>query len=189
MNNPKSIITGSISSIAKQSGKSIAESFVGADVIVLVDTSGSMSARDSKNNQSRYDVACAELASLQQNLPGKVAVISFSSDVMFCPNGTPFNFGCSTDMVKALQFCKVADNIPNMRFILISDGEPDDKPGTLSIARTYKNKIDVIYVGSELHPTGRDFLQELARATGGKSVTVDRAKELQAGIVQLLKAG
>jgi hypothetical protein len=46
----------------------------------------------------------------------------------------------------------------------------------------------VIYVGPENHPSGRDFLQKLAQATGGISVTADRAKELKSEIEQLLLA-
>ena len=188
MNNPKSIVTGSIGAIAKQSGKSIAESFVSADMVILVDTSGSMNTNDSRGGQTRYQVACSELASLQNNMPGKIAVIAFSSDVSFCPSGVPLLLNCGTDIAGALKFAKIAD-VPDMKFILISDGEPDDEKEALDVAKTYKNKINVIYVGPEERPHGRDFLNRLAKSTGGSSVTVDRAKELQAGVMQLLKAG
>jgi hypothetical protein len=186
--NKNQIVSGSIGAIAQQSGKSIAESFISADIIVIVDTSGSMNARDSRGDKSRYDVACEELAGLQNSLPGKIAVISFSDDAVFCPSGVPLMLGAMTDLVKALQFAKVAD-IPDMRFILISDGEPNDPNAALAVAKTYKNKIDVIYVGPESYPIGREFLQKLAAATGGLSVTADRAAELQAGVMQLLGAG
>jgi hypothetical protein len=125
-------------------------------------------------------VACDELATLQTSLPGKIAVIAFSSDVQFCPSGVPTYFGGGTDMAKALQFAKVAD-VPGMQFILISDGQPDDPDRTLTIARTYKNKISVIYVGPEDLSLGRDFLDKLAKTTGGQFVTVECAN-LKAGI-------
>jgi Mg-chelatase subunit ChlD len=172
-----SIVKGSIAAIAKDSGKSLAHTFVDADVVVLVDTSGSMGTCDSRAGHSRYDVACDELAALQNSLPGKVAVISFSDRVMFCPNGIPLNLRGGTDIAGALRFARVAD-VPGMRFILISDGEPDDPQAALAEARQFKAQIDVIYVGSEILPTGRDFLTQLARASGGQAVTADQAKQL-----------
>ena len=181
------LVPGSIAAIALQSGKSIAESFVNADCIVIVDTSGSMASHDSRGGRSRYDVACEELKNLQNSLPGKIAVLSFSTTVEFCPSGVPFDFGGGTDMSKALKFAKMAD-VPDMSFIVISDGEPDDPNETLTIARSFKSKISTIYVGPENQPLGRDFLNRLAQASGGQSITVDRAKELASGIRYLLNA-
>lgn len=181
------IIPGSIGAIAKQNNKSIAESFISADVIVIVDTSGSMSINDSRGGAARYDVACEELRNLQASLPGKIAVLSFSCDVEFCPGGVPTYLNGDTDMAKALQFAKIAD-VPDMQFILISDGEPNEPTETLRIAKTFKNKISTIYVGPENRPAGLVFLKQLAEASGGESITVDRAKELASGIRLLLKA-
>lgn len=183
------IVQGSLRSIAQQSGKSLAESFLSCDVICIVDTSGSMSAKDSHGGKSRYEVACQELANLQNHLPGKIAVISFSNTVQFCPSGIPVNLDGGTQMDEALKFVKVADEIPDMRFFLISDGEPNDEAAALKIARSFKNKISTIYVGPEDNPTGRDFLQKLAKLTGGQTVTADRAKELTSKIETLLLKG
>jgi len=187
-NQQTAIVPGSIGAIAQQSGKSLAESFISADVIAIIDTSGSMASTDSRDGKSRYTVACEELAALQNSLPGKIAVISFSSDVQFCPSGVPFQYGAGTDLVRALQFCKVAD-VTGMQFVLVSDGEPDQPEKCIEVAKTYQNRIDVIYVGPERFPTGRDFLVKLASATGGKAVTADRAVELEIQVMQLLKAG
>jgi len=180
------IVQGSIQAIANNSGKSIAESFINCDVIVIVDTSGSMAASDSRGGQSRFTVACDELRQLQANLPGKIAVVSFSSTVQFCPGGVPIYEGGGTDMKRALGFVMVAD-VPDMRFILISDGQPNDPDGTLAVAKQFRNRIDTIYVGPEDRPEGRDFLQRLAAASGGQIVTADRARELGAGITFLLR--
>ena len=185
-----SIVKGSLSDIAKINNQSLAETFMQCDVVILVDTSGSMSIQDSRDDQSRYNVACNELRALQNNLPGKIAVISFSSDVEFCPSGVPTFQGGGTDMAKALKLAKIADGIKGMRFILISDGEPDRIEETLAIAKIYQNKIDTIYVGPTDRPSGNDFLQRLASASGGQTITADRAKELKASIeTMLLKAG
>jgi len=183
MNN--SLVMGSIGSIAQQSGKSIAETFMSADVIVIVDVSGSMNSSDSRGGLSRYNVACQELSMLQGGLPGKIAVIAFSDSTEFCPGGIPRMQGGGTNMAAALSFVKIAD-LPGMHFILISDGEPDNEQETLRIAKTFTNHIDVIFVGPESLPFGRDFLNRLAAATGGKSVTADRAKELASSVTQLL---
>ena len=74
MSNNNAIIPGSLNAVAQQNGQSIAESFINADCIIICDTSGSMSACDSRGNRSRYDVACEELKNLQASLPGKLAL-------------------------------------------------------------------------------------------------------------------
>lgn len=188
MNTQYQIVPGSIGAIAQANNRSIAEAFISCDVVILVDTSGSMSANDSRGGRSRYDVACEELRALQNNLPGRIALVNFSSTVQFEPGGIPTFLQGGTDLTAALRFVKVAD-VPDMQFILISDGEPNDAKTALAVARTFKNKINVIYVGPEYLPAGRNFLQQLAAATGGKTVTADRAKELQAGVMALLEAG
>lgn len=58
----------------------------------------------------------------------------------------------------------------------------------MRIARSYQNRIDVIYVGSELSPTGRDFLTRLAKASGGQAVTADRVAQLSSKVQLLLAA-
>jgi Mg-chelatase subunit ChlD len=186
MNTQNAIIQGSLSAIAKAEGKSLAETFTSAEVIIICDTSGSMDQRDSKGGKSRYAVLLEELTSLQNILPGKIAVIAFSSDVSFNPAGIAHFYGGGTDLEKALKFVKVADAIKGMRFILISDGQPNSGSDALKVARGFQNHIDVIYVGPESNPEGRDFLQKLAICTGGTTVTADKAKELSAVVQKLL---
>lgn len=183
MNNTQ-IIPGSISAIAQQSGRSIAELFTNADVVVIVDVSGSMASKDSMG-KSRYEVACSELASLQNAMPGKVAVIAFSDRTEFCPAGVPLYQGGGTNLVGALRYAKIAD-VSRIKIILISDGEPNDQEQSINEARKFRNKINVIYVGPENKPAGREFLYKLAAATGGQSITADRAIELSKSIQQLL---
>jgi len=178
------IVKGSIGAIAQQEGKSIAETFINADVIIIVDTSGSMCACDSRNGRSRYDVACEELKNLQASLPGKLALLSFSDDVIFCPSGIPFNYEGGTDLAKALKFAKIAD-VTGIRFIVISDGQPDNEEESLKVAKTFKAKIDTIYVGPE-GGDGQKFLKRLAKASGGQGVTADRVKELASNVERLL---
>lgn len=184
--NTTQIIPGSISDIAMSNKQSIAVTFVGADCVVIVDTSGSMGANDSTGGKSRYEVACKELAALQANMPGKIAVLSFASTVMFCPDGKPLFIGGGTDLTHALKFAKIAD-IPPIRFFVISDGQPDDPRSAIAVAGTYKNTISVIYVGPEQFPNGRDFLEQLAKASGGEIVTADRVNALAEKFTRLLE--
>ena len=183
------IVKGSLTDIAKQTGASLAETFLSADVIVLVDTSSSMQAMDAPGGKSRYDAACAELANLQATIPGKVAVISFAStgDVIFCPNGQPFNLEGGTGLASALEFAKIAD-VPDMRFVVISDGQPDSEREALKVAATYLNRIDTIFVGPEGDDRGRAFLTKLANAKGGQAVTADRVAQLSSKVQYLLAA-
>ena len=186
MNNNQ-LVVGSLGAIAQERNQSIAESFVNADAIIIVDTSSSRGQHDARGGKSRYDVACEELKTLQASLPGKLALLSFSDEVIFCPNGIPFDFGSMTDLAKALKFAKMGD-ISGMRFIVISDGEPNSEEEALEVARTYKNKISTIYVGPE-NGSGQEFLKRLANATGGANVTADRVKELASSVERLLLNG
>ena len=183
----QALVKGSLGQIAQQSGQSLAQTFIGAEVVVIVDTSGSMGTEDSFGGRSRYEQACRELETLQANLPGRIAVMSFSSHIEFCPNGKPRDLRGSTDLEGALKFCKPADIPGAMRFIVISDGAPDDPNAALRVARTYQNKIDTIYVGPE-GGHGLDFLRQLAAASGGSHVTAATAQSLAAGVQKLLAA-
>lgn len=181
------IVPGSIAQYAAEQGISVAESFTNAAIIVIVDTSGSMAASDSRGHKTRYAVACEELATLQKNNPGKIAVISFSSDAMFCPGGVPHNYGQGTSVHLGLDFAKIADGLPSLkRIVLISDGEPDNRQAALDSAKTFKTKIDCIFVGPETEQAGRAFLNELAKASGGQSITSAAAQDLAGKVERLM---
>ena len=183
MNN--AIVVGSLADIAARSNTSIAESFLSCELITVVDVSGSMEMRDSRGGQSRYRVALEELAKLQKSRPGKVAVIAFSQSVEFVPGGVPPMLGGGTDLAAALRFAHMADSA-SMRFVVISDGYPDDDDAALAEAAKYVARIDTVYVGPESDRHGREFLARLAAASGGQSVTAARAQQLAAKIETLL---
>lgn len=180
----KNIVTGSIADVAQRNGQSLAQTFVNAECVCIVDTSASMDSPDSRGGRTRYEVACEELAALQTSMPGKIAVLSFSSMTMFCPNGKPFNQGGGTNLAEALKFAKVAD-VPGIRFIVISDGEPDSAERALKEARKYTNRIDTIFVGPE-GGSGRKFLEQLAAASGGTHIKAHQAVALAASAKALL---
>ena len=181
----RDIVVGSIADIANKTGASIAESFMSCDAMVIIDVSGSMEMPDSRGGMSRYEVALEELAKLQAAMPGKVAVVAFSDGAQFVPGGVPMMLGGGTDLAGALRFAHVVDGT-GMRFVVVSDGEPDDEADAQAVAATFTARIDTVYVGPERHPTGRRFLERLAAASGGKAVTADRAQELAAQVTTLL---
>lgn len=182
------VVKGSLADVAKATGKTIAEAFTEAECVAIVDVSGSMNAEDSKEGQKRYTVACNELATLQAKYPGKVAVISFSTDAKFCPGGTPNFDGGGTNVAKALEFTKIAD-VDGMRFFLISDGQPDDELAAMQVAQTYKNRIDTIFVGESNDTYARNFLAQLATKSGGQALTADKVDGLGEKMMKLLTVG
>lgn len=183
-----SIVKGSITQMAKATGKSIPEIFQTVELIAFVDTSGSMEAPDSRGGKTRYQVACEDLRALQEQNPGKVAVFSFSSYTKFCPSGVPVNQREGTLISSALNAGKPADIPGGMKFVLISDGEPLDEQEALAVAKTYNNKIDTIYVGPETDRGGREFLARLAKASGGNSIQAYRVINMLPVVQKMLEA-
>lgn len=171
------IIVGSQQDIANRQNISLAESFLSAEMVVVLDNSGSMEYRDTPQGKSRVDVAANHLTHLQGKYPGKVALICFGSNVEYSPAGIILPVGGRTDLALALEFTKVADDC-GLKIVVISDGEPNDENKALQVAKQYKSKIDVIYCGSETDNSGRLFLERLARATGGQFFTSDNPGEL-----------
>ena len=165
MGTSRAIVTGSLSAVAHHNDTSIAESFIDVDAVIIVDVSGSMGAHDSRNGQMRYDVAIQELATLQASMPGKLAIIAFSSSVEFVPGGEPEFEGGGTDLAGALRFPKICD-VEDIKMVVISDGEPGDPTTALHVAGTIKASISTVYVGPE-GGRGAAFLEKLARANQG----------------------
>ena len=178
------IVPGSLSAVAGKANMTLAESFLNVDALILVDTSASMDSNDAAGGKKRYTVAVEELKRLQTSLPGKIGVVSFSDHAVFCPGGVP-QFLCNgTNLAGALRYIKAADDL-GIKFIVISDGAPDEPEEAIAVAKKFKTKIDVVYVGPE-KGSGSKFLAELAAATGGQSVTADLAKDLNQKVQLLL---
>lgn len=178
------LVVGSLAQIATQNNVSLAESFLNVDTVILVDTSGSMNECDSRGGQRRYDVALQELTRLQGDLPGRLAIISFSDLAQFAPSGVPPFLNGNTDLAQALRFARVADT-GDIRFVVISDGLPDSTHLALAEAAQYRGAIDTVFVGPE-GGHGAEFLARLAAASGGLHVTAARACKLAAKTEQLL---
>lgn len=169
------ITKGSIADLMNNENVSLAESFMACECIVLFDVSGSMNNMDGYS-ESRFERGIKELRSIQAEMPGKYAIIQFADRVDFMPGGVPAMgmSGSGTDLTSALKYAKIADEIPDMRFVVISDGEPNNNTTALKLASGYKNRIDTIFIGEE-HNTwsahARDFMRQLAQMSGGDSVT------------------
>ena len=181
------ITKGSISDLMQRDDVSLAESFLSCDCVVLFDVSGSMEDTD-MTGKSRYERGCEQLRELQEALPGKIAVVQFADSVQFMPGGVPVMDMCGygTDLAAGLRFIRMVD-IPDMRFIVISDGAPDNEILALAEARKFSASIDTVYIGSE-RGHGRVFLQQLAEASGGKGLQ-SAAENIKRDIVYLLNSG
>lgn len=184
------VVRGSLADIMQTEGKSLAESFLSCDAILIVDTSGSMGAKDAPGGLSRHEAAQKELERLQASLPGKLAVVSFSNEVQFCPTGIPVRFNGGTDMAKALRFIKPADNC-GIRFFMITDGQPDSEREVLEVAKMFQSRIDCVYIGPEDggYWDGRKFLEKLAELTGGQHVKSEQIGMLANSVERLLLTG
>ena len=165
------IIKGSLQQIALSTNQPLAKVLLKVDCVIIIDVSSSMDEKDPKTGETYYTTACKELETLQGQLAGRIALIAFNDTPIFCPQGTPPKPKGLTDLAKALEFAKTFD-VTGVRFILLSDGEPNSKEQALAIARTYKNRIDVIFVGTK-GSTGESFLQSLAFVKNGQSMTAD----------------
>ena len=181
------ITKGSISDLMQKEDVSLAESFLTCDCVVLFDVSGSMDDPDN-TGRSRYDRGCDQLRELQASMPGKIAVVQFADKVQFMPGGVPVMgaSGYGTDLAAGLRFIRAAD-VPEMRFVVISDGSPDSESMALAEAKRFDNKIDTVYIGKE-DGFGKDFLCKLASVSGGSAIQ-SAAENIKQDIVYLLNAG
>jgi uncharacterized protein with von Willebrand factor type A (vWA) domain len=162
-----SSVKGSLQSQANKLNITVAQAFLNAEIVVLMDCSASMSYQDYiYDSETRYKKACNQLARLQSENPGKVCLISFSSGQEFSPSGIAKWPNGSTDIAGALQFIKPVDGL-DCKLILISDGEPDDDAEAIKTAQDFKSKIHCIYIGPE-NGSGADFLKRLSAVTGGQ---------------------
>lgn len=164
-----SSVKGSLQSVANKLQIGVAQAFLEAEIIVLIDVSASMLAEDDlvfQNSQSRYKKACNQLAKLQSENPGKVCVIAFSDRQTFEASGIARWPNGSTDIAGALRFVKPVDGL-DCKIVIISDGEPDDDASAITKARGFQSKIHTIYIGPE-NGSGADFLKRLSAVTGGQ---------------------
>jgi hypothetical protein len=177
---------GSIKDVAQAEGISLAEAFLGADYVVLLDVSGSMGERDAGNEgrEKRHDVAERELRNLQEKYPGKLALVCFSTDVKFCPAGVPDRMDLLTDVAAALRFVHAVDE--TVEFFLISDGAPNNEREALEEAEKFKSAIHTIYIGPDWDYAGKEFLSRISKVSGGRNVNASKIAELTSPLEKIL---
>lgn len=161
------VVKGSIQDVANQTDRSVAETMMDAQYVAIIDISASMDTKDATGEGGyslrRFDAAVQALNSLQGSMPGRWIIIEFSSQHEIVPSGAIHSPQDMTNLSGVLDFAKQFNGM-GLKFYLISDGEPDSKPAALNVARTWTDKLDVICVGDLV---GSQFMQELARVTGG----------------------
>lgn len=183
------IVPGSITHYANQRNQSFALAWLAVQAIVIFDRSASMDDADAPGGQTRYQLAISELANLQAQCPGRVAIVQFNDTVSLVPGGVPESPAGTTDLAAALRFVKSQRMDIGTRIIVISDGEPNCERSALEMAGAFRTRIDVVYCGPATRPEGREFLNRLALTSGGQLVTADRAQGLMAATVRLLGVG
>ena len=188
MNNSNAIVEGSIQSVANRQHKSLAESFLNVTHVILCDCSGSMDAADSRGGRRRIDVAREELAKLQAEYPGKLALVCFSSHAQVMPGGVPPESDGTTDLAAGLKLAHKWDGL-GIRFVVLSDGFPDDEDDAMRAAQLFKSTISTVYCGPDDSNSGRDFLRRLATAAGGQHATAARVLNLADAVRPMLATG
>lgn len=170
---------GSLEAMADQSNLPMEEVFMSVENIILMDCSSSMDTRDCEGNQTRWQVAKIELETLQKQLPGKIALICFNNEPVFCPTGIPVKASGGTQLYDALKYIEPADGT-DIGFYLISDGEPFSENTCIELAKKFETPINCIFVGSKHESySGMEFLNKLAAATRGKAVRSEETGSFQ----------
>ena len=149
---------------------------------ILLDLSSSMLDMDAGERYgdiSRYD----RLVEIVADFPDE-RKFGFNYSAFEIPKGTQIPQPCGgTSLAKALLHL---DQVGIYHIILISDGQPQDKPGCIQLAANFE-KIDVIYAGPQPAPP---FLKEFADAASGQyyDCSFNLPKQLTQAVSGLLTA-
>lgn len=157
--------------------------------VIVCDVSGSMSERDAAGGQRRIDALRQVLRRLAKQ--HRVRCVAFSSSVQDVSGTNLPEPAGSTNMAAALAHVAPAVTAATtVCLILISDGEPDSQAAALRAAARFPAKINTFFVGPEGGP-GKDFLEELARRSGGQfnAASLAEPKQLEANVSRLLLPG
>lgn len=175
---------GSIYDVAERRNERPEDIIAEADVIVLLDESGSMHGR-------KHEVAVENLRLLQRKFPGRVLLGSFSSVAKWHFNGLPSSPAGGTNMDRALDLAFDFGQIEDTKIYLISDGQPTmgSGPRALEIARQYKAPINTIFIGSDTDYHGQEFLMKLAKASGGENKRKVDVGDMEETVTKLLTSG
>jgi hypothetical protein len=184
------VAPGSLQETANQSGVPMENAFMNVQHVILMDVSGSMGTSDVPGFTDRYDAALKQLESLQKMLPGKIALICFGSEVVFCPGGYPNRLGGGTDLTSALTMLEPLDGT-DVQFYVITDGHPNSPDTALKLAGTFETKVNTIYIGPDTgyDSSGYRFCMELSALKGGKAVKTKETGKFEEDFIKMLNPG
>jgi hypothetical protein len=159
------IVPGSIADMARRNEGTV----IPPAIVVIFDISYSMRGEDAKLKSgtvtSRFLAGAAALTELQAQYPGQIVLIDFGDDANVRPGGYPDEpNGQNTFLAPGLRLAKELDT-GAMRFVVISDGTPQDQDAAMEVAQAFTVGIDTIAVGAVNY--GAEFMEKLAKATGG----------------------
>ncbi len=147
--------------------------------IVLLDVSGSMN-QETRSGKSRIQI----LNEVVKNGFGAIRKFAFSDRFFECFG--ELQASGSTELVNAFE------NLPKgkLDLCLLSDGCPTDSEfECIETAKSLGYPVNVMYIGDS-GDAGELFMKELAKATGGKAVSVDSLnltpEKLSEGMIMLL---
>jgi Mg-chelatase subunit ChlD len=154
-------------------------------VMFLIDCSGSMNYPlvGGGTRMSALREVMRELA--HQGHSRQMVSIGGYGPVGFLTHSIPEPSG-STPLAEAIEFAHFHGA---GHLIVISDGEPNDPEHAMHAAQQFGGPIDVFFVG-DAGSQGEQFLQQLARHSGGKldTISLDQPKQLEAKLKGLLAA-
>lgn len=156
-----------------------------AEIIALVDTSGSMGDVLGSLGMSKYEQLKIALGDVRRWYP-RIRIVTFDASAREVTDLPAYAQGGATDLAGAL---KLAARWKPRKTVVISDGLPTT--GTdeaLAAARALSGSIDTIYCGPDGHDAACDFLRSLAKECAGVSVAWNGYGELGAAIRGLLPA-
>lgn len=183
-----SIVAGSLAALAQRQNVGVARMFADATHAVVVDCSYSMENADSRGGRRRIDVAREELAKLQAQHPGKLAIIGFSQRARFLPGGVVPEPETNTDLAGALAYARRVDGT-GLALVVITDGLPDLPDAALAEAHRFSCRIDVVFVGDEADAGAQRFCKLLARSGRGTASQAFRVGGMADAVTPLLTAG
>jgi hypothetical protein len=180
------IVPGSIADAAIQAGGELTKPPI---MVIMIDISSSMNEMDARYKGrvvSRYEAAKHQLIELQARYPGQIAIIAFGDEATACPGGVPPLPSGWTQLHLALKMAREADT-GQMKFLIISDGLPQQQYQVEAEAELFTVPIDVILVGKDTN--GERFLGEFAAKTGGTFYTDTSTMLLTTTIAKMLTVG
>lgn len=154
-------------------------------IVILCDTSGSMSMEDASGGRRRIDALQSVLTSLREKHP-RIRLFSFADTLSPCDAGILPQPGGGTNLGGALENVVVYLN-NHALLILISDGEPDSEMLALQAARKLPCRLEVFFVGPE-GGAGSAFLAKLAASVGGgfSSTPLSQVRQLESKVERIL---